>query len=130
MKKSVAMMIGCLSLAGLSGCCNITAHASDTTVPAGMYSGTREILGGMVILTCGPFGGCGCYGATFGDALVCLPLCLADFPLEVVADTIMLPYDAIIHHAAGEGMKEDNTCDEKDGGGRKATRSASAPCGG
>ncbi len=96
MKKSVVMLIGCLMMAGLSGCCNIMAHACDngTLVPAGMYNGTRESLGVMLILTYGPFGGCGCYSASFGDTLACLPIYLAEFPLEVVADTITLPYDA------------------------------------
>ena len=116
MKKSVTMMIGCLLMAGLSGCFNIIAHASDngTTVPAGMYNGTRESLGTMLILTFGPFGGCGCYGASLDGTLLFLPICLAEFPLEVVADTITLPYDARIHHATGEGVKQDDTCDKKE----------------
>ena len=96
MKKKIAMSIGCLVLAGLSGCCNIDAHRSDSKQPAGMYRGTRDFYPELVRVFIGPLFPGTCAYVPIHGAILGLPICSVMISLEIVADTVTFPYDSCV----------------------------------
>lgn len=82
----------------LAGCANISYHVDDSDPnPAGIYRGTREGSKAVAeIFTVMPEWHSGCYSEAEYAHCFCLlfsPVILVDWPLEVAADTVTLPYD-------------------------------------
>lgn len=75
------------------GCANYMAH-TDATRPARPYEGTKTI-GEVLVIACSPDQQD--YWDRFWQTIsrITFPLILGDFALELVADTITLPYDLI-----------------------------------
>ena len=96
MKQKIAMSIGCLVLAGLSGCCNINAHASSYEERAGIYRGTRDFYPELVHVFIGPFCPGTCAYVPIHNAILGLPICSVMISLEIVADTVTFPYDSCV----------------------------------
>lgn len=82
----------------VAGCANISYHVDDSDPnPAGIYRGTREGSKAVAeIFIVMPEWHSGCYSEAMYTHCICLlfsPVILVDWPLEVVADTVTLPYD-------------------------------------
>ncbi len=92
MKKKIAMSIGCLVLAGLSGCCNIITRTEGNGAPYACtpypYYCTAEIWPGVILD----------YGDYYCGTKVMLMrrlwlLSVVDEVFEVALDTVFLPVD-------------------------------------
>lgn len=91
----IILLIVCSALvAMLGGCANFCAHVDGNPV---VYQGTRigwDLLGSP--FRC--FGGDNADPITDSFGTLFWPFVVVDFPLEVVADTVTLPYDAWATH--------------------------------
>ena len=93
MKKNMAMSIGCLMLAGLSGCCNINTRVKGEFAPYACaphpYFCTAEIWPDVAlsrIYLC---------GTAAGIARGLWPISVVDEVFEVALDTVLLPVDLV-----------------------------------
>ena len=92
MKKTIAMSIGCLVLAGLSGCCNCITRTEGNGAPYACapypYYCTAETWPGVILD----------YGDHYCGTKVMLMrrmwlFCVVDEVFEVALDTVFLPVD-------------------------------------
>ena len=81
----------------LSGCANIRYHSDGCSKPPAVYRGTREDSRAVaqIFVKVPSWHGGSVAEASYAHAacLILSPFLLIDWPLEVVADTITLPYD-------------------------------------
>ena len=88
--KKMAIVLSVL----LQGCMCIDLHSSAYKTPAGVYSGTRACAEVLAI----PFRNYKGTAAAWARAhtIITYPLLLVDLPLEVISDTVTLPYDMYV----------------------------------
>ena len=94
MKKSMAMLLGCLVVAGLTGCCNIETRVDDEFAPYACaphpYYCTAETWPYVV----NPAHNAAC-GRMAAFMIQMWPIFVVDEVCEVALDTVLLPVDLI-----------------------------------
>ena len=104
MKLKVVMSIGCLVIAGLSGCCNYATRTEGKVAPYACaphpYYCTAEVWQDVTLTRkydCGLAATC---------ALMVWPITVVDEVCEVAFDTVFLPVDLTYLFVKGDGEGE------------------------